>query len=55
VIKAFMLSRSGTYSFDLACLDQSGKTISTAALTEVFFAHDIDYWMNSWIPNGLAI
>ena len=55
VIKAFMLSKSGIYSFDLACLDKSGKTISTVTLPGVSFAHDIDYWMNNWIPNGLAI
>jgi hypothetical protein len=55
LIKAYMLSKSGSYSFDLACLDKSGKTISTASLPGVSFAHDIDYWMNNWIPNGLAI
>jgi hypothetical protein len=54
-IKAFLLSKSGDYAFDLFCLDEAGNGLSTATIPAFSFTHDIDLWMNGWIPNGLAI
>jgi hypothetical protein len=55
LIKAFMISQSGHYQFFLACMDKDGKKLSTPTLPFFFFAHDIDQWVNGWIPRGLAI
>jgi hypothetical protein len=55
IIKAFSISKSGDYSFELCCHDKSGQLISSANFPPLSFQHDIDCWMNNWLPNGLAI
>ena len=55
LIKAFMISQSGQYQFSLICMDKDGKVLSNPSLPFFSFAHDIDQWVNGWIPGGLAI
>jgi len=55
LIKAFMISQSGQYQFSFFCMDKDGKILSSPSLPFFSFAHDIDHWVNGWMPGGLAI
>jgi hypothetical protein len=55
LIKAFMLIKSGNYSFSFSFKDRSGMELTKAEIPAVSFSYDVECWVNHWLPNGLAI